>query len=303
MNEKLNVMFFGNNPVILENLIEKSNVQAIFCIPDNNNENIIRIKEIAKEFSLAVKQPNKKELYTFIPYIKNTKPDLIVVCGYKYIIPKEIFNIPKFRTINIHPSYLPAYRGQHVINWAIINGKKETGITIHFIDEGIDTGDIIIQKKVPILFEDTAATLHDKLYHEACELLLYVLNCIASGKQIQRKKQNDDEASYFKPRVPEDGRIDWNRSGLEIYNLIRALVKPWPGAYSYIKGKKIIIWCAKFENNCSCNQYSNGEIIEISDSTLTINVKDGRIIIEDYMILDEDNKELDLTLKIGDELE
>jgi methionyl-tRNA formyltransferase len=288
--------------MVLKSLVNNSNVIAVFCRPaDTNNKDIIKVKEIAKKYSIPLKQPNKKDLYRYIPYIRDLKPDLIVVCGYKYIIPKEIFTIPKFRTINIHSSYLPAYRGQHVINWAIINGEKETGVTIHHIDEGIDTGDIILQKKIPIFFEDTAKTVHDKIYDEACKLLLNVLDDIASGKTLQSKKQDDANATYFKPRIPEDGCIDWNRNGLEIYNLIRALVEPWPGAYSCIKGNKIILRSAKFENGLPHNN-SFGEIIDVSNSTLTINIKDGKLIVDDYQLIDKNGNKVNMDIKAGNKL-
>ncbi len=301
-NKKLKTLFFGNNIVVLDTLMKNSTVLGIFCRPKSiNDENIRKVKAIAKIHSIPVRQPSRKDLYRYVEYITSLNADLIVVCGYKYIIPQEIFTLPKFGTINIHPSYLPAYRGQHVINWAIINGENETGVTIHFIDEGIDTGDIILQKKVPISFEDTAKTLHDKIYREACGLLIYLLNCVASGKQIQRKKQDGTRASYFKPRVPEDGRINWDLNEKEIYNLVRALVKPWPGAYGYIKGKKIIIWDAKPKRN-PCDNHSNGEIIDMDGSTIVIKVNGGQIIIREYTILNEKGEEIDMSLKIGDKL-
>jgi methionyl-tRNA formyltransferase len=300
MNEnRINTIFFGNNSLILDCLIKNSNVKSVFCQPlDKNNVNRIEITEITDKYSIPLHEPDKKELYNYIGYIGNLNPDLIVVCGYKYIIRAEIFNIPKFGTINIHPSYLPNYRGQHVVNWAIANGENETGVTIHFIDEGIDTGDIIVQKKIPILFEDSASTLHEKIYHEACELLNSVLNT-TSGKVLQAKKQDDSKASYFRPRNPEDGIIDWNRDGIETYNLIRALVKPWPGAYSYIKDKKIIFWSARFEAG-SFNSSSPGEIIAISESRLVISVKGGKLSVDDYVTLDKKGNEINVRLKTGD---
>jgi len=297
------VLFFGNNSIVLDSTIKNSNVVAIFCRPaDSSNETIMKIKETGKKHSIPVMQPSKKDLYNYISHIKNLNIDLIVVCGYKYIIPKEIFDIPIFRTINIHPSYLPAYRGQHVVNWAIINGEKETGVTIHYIDEEIDTGDIIVQKKISILFEDDVNTLHDKIYPEACELLIRVLHCIASGKQIIGKKQDDTKASYFRPRVPEDGKIDWNKDGLEIYNLIRGLVNPWPGAYGYIGGNKVIIWSAKFVASTSFNS-PYGKICAISDSNFTININGGKLIVDEYIIFDKNGTELTLDIEVGDQLE
>lgn len=299
---KTKVVFFGNNSSILRCLVKNSDVQSVFCQPlDKGNTNLMEIKEIVDKYSISLHQPERQELYSYKDYIKNLNPDLIVVCGYKYIISGEIFNIPKFRTINIHPSYLPNYRGQHVVNWAIVNGETKTGVTIHFIDKGIDTGEIIIQKEIPILFEDSASTLHDRIYGVACELLESVLNNISSGKTIQATKQDDSKASYFRPRNPEDGLIDWSKQGIEIYNLIRALVKPWPGAYSYIKEKKIIFWNAIFETG----SYDSlpGTIIGILDSKLIISVKGGKLSVDDYAALDENVDEINLEFQIGDKFE
>jgi methionyl-tRNA formyltransferase len=299
---KIKVIFFGNNILILDCLIKNSNLQSVFCQPlEKNNASLVEVEKITGNTSIPFHQPDKKMLYNYIDYIRNLDPDLIVVCGYKYILPGEIFNIPKFRTINIHPSYLPNYRGQHVINWAIVNGESETGVTIHYIDKGIDTGDIIVQRKVPILFEDTASTLSDKIYLEASELLRYILNNISSEKALKAKKQNDSKASYFRPRTPQDGRIDWSRDGIDVYNLIRALVKPWPGAYTYMKNKKIIFWSARFEA-CS-HDFSPGTIIDISDSNLIISVNNGKLSVNKYMSLDKNGNEINLRYKIGDKFE
>ncbi len=298
----INTIFFGSNSSILRFLIKNTHVKSIFCGPeDTNNQATNEIKEVAREYLIPVNQPKKGDLYNYIEYINNLNPDLIVVCSYKYVIPGAIFNIPKFRTVNIHPSFLPQYRGQHVINWAIINGEKETGVTVHFIDEGIDTGDIINQKKVQIMFEDTAKTLHDRIYCEACELIQHVFNNILNENTLSAKKQDNSKASYFRPRNPGDGIIDWGKDGIEIYNLIRALVKPWPGAYSYIKGKKIIFRNVLFEANLRDSPI--GEIIDISDSKLVISVKNGKLLVDDYEILDENGNTTNIDIEIHDKFE
>jgi methionyl-tRNA formyltransferase len=299
---KTKVIFLGNNSEILDCLIKNSNVQSVFCQPlDKNNVSLMEIKEITDKHSIPFHQPEKKELYNYINYIKELNPDLIVVCGYKYIVPSEIFNIPKLKTINIHPSYLPHYRGQHVVNWAIVNGESETGVTIHFIDEGIDTGDIIVQKKIHILFEDSASILHERIYREASDLLKLVLDRISSESALQSRKQDNSKASYFKPRNPQDGVIDWNKDGIEIYNLIRALVKPWPGAYSYIKERKVIFWNAQFETGSDGS--SPGTIINILGSKLIISVKGGKLSIDNYIALDENGNEVKLELQSGDKFD
>lgn len=301
-NDKINVIFFGNCSLILDYLVKNSNVKSIFCGPEMaTDEYTAKINRIANKYFIPLKRPSKEDLHNYIQYIEESSPDLIVSCGYKYIIPSKIFDIPKFRSINIHPSYLPKYRGQHVINWAIINGEKETGITVHYIDEGVDAGDIIVQKKVPILFEDTAKMLHDRIYCEAIELLQHVLSTIVSGNTLPAQKQDDAKASYFRPRNPVDGAINWDKNGIEIYNLIRALVKPWPGAYSYIRGRKIIIWDVQFEANSQDS--SVGEITNVLNSKLMITVKGGKLMVSDYTMIDNNENVKNLRIEIGDKFE
>lgn len=281
---KLNVAFFGNNALILEEVIKYSHVSAIFSRKDSGkNENIKLIKTISIRESIPFFQLSKKELCNEIQRIRKFNLDLIVVCGYKYIIPPEIYNIPNFKSINIHPSYLPLYRGQHVINWALINNEKYSGVTIHYLDSGIDTGDIVIQKKVPIYPYDNAKTLSDKIYVAAVDLVKKVLINFSIDSDITITKQNENKATYFKPRTPEDGKIDWKKNGFEIYNQIRALVKPWPGAFSHIGNQKIIFYNANFKKCDSVEKI--GTITDVYDSVLEIAVNGGKLVVTDYEVI------------------
>lgn len=183
----------------------------------------------------------QKEFRKFVRTLKNLKPDLILVNSYSMILPKEILDIPSKGTLNIHGALLPKYRGANVLNWVLINGEKETGVTIHYVDEGIDTGDIIVQRKVKINFIDTALTLKKKLARTT-EILLKRewSNIIKVG--IKRTTQDNSLATTVYRRKPEDGLFDWSEPPIKIYNLIRALVKPYPGAYYFNKnGEKIIM--------------------------------------------------------------
>lgn len=280
----LNVVFFGNNLEVLECLDSESNVVAVFTRPDDGtNENVNSIKIFSASSGVPVFQSTKKGLYGYADFLQKADIDLIVVCGYKFIIPREIFSIPRDGTINIHPSLLPLYRGQHVINWAIVNGESETGVTLHFMEETLDTGDIIVQKAIPIYFEDTAKELHDRIYAEACCLLKELLLDYKQGKPLQRRSQNSSVATFFKPRKPEDGHIDWNKSSVEIYNLIRAISKPWPGAFSYVMDHKVIIWKAYIEPNIS--ETAHGKVINVDDDNVTVSTPNGQIIITDYEII------------------
>jgi methionyl-tRNA formyltransferase len=297
----LRISFFGNNYDVLESLSTAPGVDliSVFTKPEEgSDENIKKVKDYSLSLGVPVFQPTKKELYSYAGILKEIDLDLIIVCGYKFIIPREIFSIPKRGTINIHPSMLPRYRGQHVINWAIINGEKETGVTLHFMDDTLDTGDIILQKKVPIQIEDTAKELHNRIYMEACVLLRQLLVDVRHGKLLIGKKQISEDATFFKPRKPQDGLIDWNKSSVEIYNLIRALSKPWPGAFTYMGGNKVIIWKVQIHDSKAVG--SCGKIIKSSDDYLAVYTADGHIRIVDYEFVSEDCNKDNMKLKNGD---
>ncbi len=299
----LKTVFFGNNLQLLECLSSESEVIAVFTRPDDGtNENVNSIRSFSASAGIPVFQPSKKELYGYVEFLEKAAPDLIIVCGYKFIIPREIFSIPKDGTINIHPSMLPRYRGQHVINWAIINGESETGVTLHFMEETLDTGDIIIQKAIPIDIKDTAKDLHDRIYAHAYDLLKEVLRDCKQGKKLTGKSQEETAATFFKPRRPEDGHIDWRRSSAEIYNLIRGLSKPWPGAYTYSGSNKMIIWKAYIgSDNC---EGTCGKIINADNDYIAVSTNNGQIIITNYDIIKDDSVSnlQTLFLKKGDTL-
>ena len=164
-----------------------------------------------------------------------------MVWFYSQIIVPEIFTIPPLGTINVHGALLPQYRGGNILNWVIINGETKTGVTLHYIDTGVDTGDIIAQKKFSIEFEDTARDVKKKIICGGLKLLEKELPKIYS-RQNNRIKQDDSKAHHYSPRKPENGEFSWDWSSEKIYNLIRGLVKPWPGAFYYTpEGEKVVI--------------------------------------------------------------
>jgi methionyl-tRNA formyltransferase len=193
-----------------------------------NNSNLTRVKDI-----------NSKE---YIEQIKNINPDLIIVCGWQRLICEDILNIPKLGTIGFHSSLLPKYRGRAPVNWAIIMGEKETGITMFYLTPNADDGDIIAQKSFPILLNDDCSTIYQKSALAGSELMKEYLPKIKTNSIIRIHNPSASYPAYPK-RTPEDGLIDFNRSALDIYNFVRALTKPYPGAYYYNEKKeKIIVW-------------------------------------------------------------
>lgn len=230
-------------------------VPAVFTHRDNPNENrwFNSLSNLAKEMGIEVFYPENINTPKWIEKIRSFNPDIILSCYYRNLVKQEILDIPKIGAFNLHGSLLPKYRGRCPVNWQILNGEKKAGVTLHYMVVQADAGDIVGQKEVDIDEEDTAVTLFKKLEIAGRQLLLEMIPRLLDGS-APRIVQDHSKATYFGGRKPEDGIIDWSKSAREIYNLIRAVTWPYPGAFTYLNGKKIMIWWAKpyeeHEDNC-----------------------------------------------------
>ncbi len=195
------------------------------------------VKLAAGELGLPVLQPKRVRDPEFVGTLRSYGPEAIVVAAYGQILPKEVLEFPRNGCINIHASLLPAYRGAAPINWAILRGEQETGITIMQMDEGMDTGAVLLQERIPIAPADTAGTLTEKLSVLGAKMIVTALPLIVSGK-LSPVEQDHARATLAPPLKKEDGRIDWARTAKEIHDRVRGLM-PWPGAYTYLDGKLI----------------------------------------------------------------
>jgi UDP-4-amino-4-deoxy-L-arabinose formyltransferase/UDP-glucuronic acid dehydrogenase (UDP-4-keto-hexauronic acid decarboxylating) len=175
--------------------------------------------------------------------IREAAPDLLFSFYYRSMLRKEMLDIPRLGALNLHGSLLPKYRGRAPVNWVLVKGETETGVTLHFMAEKPDAGDIVGQEAVPIAFEDTALTLFGKMEGAASRLLEELLPRIARGN-IPRRPNDIARGSYFGGRKREDGRIDWSRPAVEIYNLVRAVTRPYPGAFTELEGDPLTVWWA-----------------------------------------------------------
>jgi methionyl-tRNA formyltransferase len=193
------------------------------------------VKELAQKHDIPVYQPLKLRQPEAVAELEALAPDLIVVVAYGQILPKSVLEIPAHGCINVHASLLPKYRGAAPINKAIIDGETETGITTMYMDVGLDTGDMLVKKTLPIGPEETAGELHDRLASLGRETMEETLRQLCAGA-LQREVQDDAQSTYASMMKKEDGRIDWSRSALEIHNHVRGL-DPWPGAYTTINGE------------------------------------------------------------------
>lgn len=230
----------------LEELIKKgANAAAVFTHNDDPGEEIWfrSVRAIAGKKGIPVHTPQKLGAQE-TDYLRSLKPELILSCYYRALIPKAVLDMPRLGAYNIHGALLPKYRGRACVNWAVLNGEKETGATLHVMTERADRGDIVDQERVPIEFTDTAYDVFMKVAEAARLILARRLSELEAGT-APRRPQDEAEATYFGRRRPEDGEIDWDKSAVEIYNLIRAVTHPFPGAFTALAGKKYYIWKAR----------------------------------------------------------
>ena len=201
------------------------------------------VKEVAGKLGYTVLQPHKIKEPWFVEKIIALDPDIFVVVAYGRILPGSFLSIPRIGAINIHASLLPKYRGPAPIQWAIINREEETGVTTMWMDEGMDTGDILMSSKVPIRHDDTSGSLHRRLAEVGAHILIETLNKLQSGNLIG-KPQDKLRATYAPLLKKEDGRIDWSRDAKSLEAFIRGM-NPWPGAFTILFGKRLKILKAK----------------------------------------------------------
>ncbi len=218
-------------------------ISAVFTHRDDPGEKkwFNSVAELAAMRCLPVFAPEDINHPLWVQRIKELKPDILFSFYYRKLISPAILDIPVCGALNLHGSLLPKYRGRCPVNWAILKGEEETGVTLHYMTPRPDDGDIVIQKKVPISPEDTAVTLHDKLRDAAGIMLDEILPLIKTRK-APKIPQDNSLATYFGGRRPEDGEIDWTNRSSDVRNLVRAVTDPYPGAFSYISDRKCVFW-------------------------------------------------------------
>jgi methionyl-tRNA formyltransferase len=230
-------------------------------------------KIAAQEMGIPVFQPRRVRDPEFIATLRGLDAEAIVVAAYGQILPKDVLVMPRFGCINIHASLLPAYRGAAPVNWAIIRGEQETGITVMQMDEGMDTGAILMKEKAPIDPKDTAGTLTGKLSELGARLITSAMPLIAEGKLVPIP-QDSSQATLAPLLKKEDGFIDWRLTAGEIHNRVRGLT-PWPGAYGNLDGKIIKI----VESEVVAGSGEPGKLYQEDDNTLIVGAGSGRLRI------------------------
>jgi len=286
--KKIRTLYMGHNPVLLLACLNYSNLIGIFIHEVNGN-----ISQRAKSVNKTCLD-NKISIYKFdkltnaaVDQIKNIAPDLIIVGEYHLLLKNEIILIPPLGCINIHGSLLPQYKGAHPINWMLINGENTGGVTAHYVNEALDGGPIIQQLNYPIGKDTTAYDLRPFIEGCGYSLLASILQKLSQGVPILSTPQDKSKESYYPPRKPEDGQINWDQPSLSIHNFVRALSAPYPGAFTLVNNEKLIIWKTYLPEpdifaKKPIENIEPGTICSKTNTELIIKTEDGKITVIDY---------------------
>ena len=293
----MKIGYFADGPwghLTLETLLADPTIEIAFIVPRNDTKDTF-LHEKAKENNIDYLCPIKVNSDEFYEMAQKYNCDLFVSMSYNQIFRERIYSLPKYKTINCHAGKLQFYRGRNILNWALINDEKEFGITVHYVNDGIDTGNIIVQQAYPITDADDYNTLLEVAYKECPKLLYQAIKKIQSG-DLSSIDQNtiSKYGLYCGMRSIGDEIIDWNSTSRELFNFVRAICKPGPRALTWCNGEEVYI--NKVEYNAEFPQYkgTNGQILAKIGDNLIVKTKDSYVYITEY----ESNHKL----KVGDRL-
>jgi len=271
----MNLLFFGT-PDFAVRTLEKLVAQGFtICLAVTNPDEpsgrgyalkSSPVKQAARRTGIDVFQPVRLKDPATVEFLSRFRPDAIVVVAYGHIIPKWLIDLPRLGCINLHASLLPKYRGAAPIQWAVVRGETVTGVTTMKIDEGLDTGDILLKREVPIFDEDTAETLAERLSQLGADLMVTTLERLERG-DLLAQPQDKAQATFAPILKKQDGRIDWALPAREIWNLVRGM-RPWPGAFTTFRAKSLHIW-----------QAAVSEAATVSTVAGTLTAEHGRLYI------------------------
>ncbi len=262
----------------LDKLISKGEeVVAVYCPPDPPNGKFDPVKQKALSLGIPVRQHKSFKAPEVREEFIGLNADLAILAFVSFIVPSQVFSVPRLGSICFHPSLLPKYRGASAINWAVIKGETVTGLSLFWVDPGIDTGPVLLQKEVKIDPDDTTGSLYfNKIFPRGIEAIGAAVDLINKGNP-PRMVQDETKASYDPPCGDEHAKIDWSKPAQEVYNLIRGC-DPQPGAHTTYNGKMVRIFDARLQNGT--NSPPPGEITEVGDEEITIALKGGTLMVK-----------------------
>lgn len=285
----MKVIFMGTpdfSTGVLESIIAAGHeVTAVVTQPDKpkgrgHEMQFTPVKEVALKYGIPVLQPKRVRAEETVQALSEIPADIIVVVAFGQIIPKSILEMKKYGCINVHASLLPAYRGAAPIQWAVVDGLKETGVTIMQMDEGLDTGDMLTKVIVPLDEKETGGSLFDKLSEAGAKLCVETMELIEKG-EVTPEKQGETTTEYAKMITKDLGKIDFSKSAEEIERLIRGF-NPWPSAYTKLGNKTLKIWAA----DVLTEEYEGafGEIIKVSKNEIFVKTGKGTLSLKEIQL-------------------
>lgn len=294
----LNIGYFADGPwshKTLEKLIRDPEIKISFiCVRFNSQDNIL--KEYSEKYQIDYLKNKNVNSDDFISIIGKYNCDLFVSMSFNQIFKSKIINLTKYKIINCHAGKLPFYRGRNVLNWVLINDEKEFGITVHYVDEGIDTGDIILQRTFPISDKDNYNSLLQVAYEQCSKILYEVISMFKKGSAEGYKQSNTHPVGFYcVERKKGDEILNWNQNSRDIFNFVRAICKPGPCARAFINSKEMKIIKVELINNAVKFKSIVGSVIDKSDNKILVKTKDSIIYISEF--------EFNGFIKIGDRFE
>jgi methionyl-tRNA formyltransferase len=285
VNKKFTIGYFADGKWAHEAfklLIQDESIDIKFiCVRYDSSDEVLR--KFAEEYNIDYLRHKNINSREFLQQVEDYDCDLFVSMSFNQIFKKEIINMPKFKTINCHAGKLPFYRGRNILNWALINDEKEFGITVHYVDERIDTGDIILQETYPITDMDDYNTLLNRAYVECANILFRAIKVVQKGKVDLIKQTDIHPIGFYCGRRQEgDETLNWNQTSRELFNFIRAICKPGPMARSTLNGTEIKINKSKLIENAPAYKGIAGQVVGKKENGFIVKTKDATIEIIEY---------------------
>jgi methionyl-tRNA formyltransferase len=278
------VVFFGNHTVgvrTVEVIAAEAELAGVIAHPPDEEDGVRyeSVFDTATRWGVpVVRLPGRAPELGDV--VSRWRPDLLWVTDYRYLISAPILALARLGAVNLHPSLLPRYRGRAPLNWAILNGETELGLTAHYIDEGMDTGDIIDQRTFSLSVEEDVGDALERLYPLYGGVTRSVLAGFRRGS-VRAVKQDHSQATAFPRRQPEDGLIDWTVSASRVRDLVRAVARPYPGAFAYRGSDRVVVWRARVEDHESELQERPGRVVTTSAGVPVISTGSGRLALLD----------------------
>lgn len=274
----MKVAFLGNHTVgvrTLAAIAESEDVVAVVAHPPDPEDGVRyeSVHDVAAGHTWDVRRLAGRDP-KLVPFLRERAPDLLFVADYRYLLPGAVFAAAPFGAVNLHPSLLPRYRGRAPLNWAILEGERTLGLTAHFVDEGADSGDVIAQRSFDLTEEEDVGDALEKLYPLYEELTREVLACFRAGR-VPRTPQNVAGTRVYPARSAEDGRIDWTRPTEQVRDLVRAVARPYPGAFSALDGRRLLVWRARTTRATG----RPGEVVGVEDGSPVVACGRGGIVL------------------------